>query len=170
MLATRVRMISITNVWDGYIAQDSDFTGTANGSFKYIGTEIELEIPHIIKGIPVTSYASMFDTTNGKLVSKIVSTNSNINDMSLMFFDSQATTLDVSNFDTSNVTNMYAMLYQSKATTLDLSSFDTSNVTNMYAMFYNSQATTGYARTQADADRFNASDSKPAGLTFIVKP
>lgn len=31
------------------------------------------------------------------------------------------------------------------------------------------QATTGYARTQADADRFNASPGKPAGLNFVVK-
>ena len=28
---------------------------------------------------------------------------------------------------------------------------------------------TGYARTQADADKFNASSYKPVGLTFVVK-
>ena len=36
-------------------------------------------------------------------------------------------------------------------------------------MFYGSKATTGYARTQEDADRFNASSNKPSGLTFVVK-
>ena len=36
-------------------------------------------------------------------------------------------------------------------------------------MFSSSAATTGYARTQEDADRFNASYDKPSGLTFVVK-
>ena len=66
---------------------------------------------------------------------------------------------------------MKSMFDNSKAITLDLSSFDTSNVTNMSYMFYNSKATTGYARTQADADKFNNSSDtwKPSSLTFIVK-
>lgn len=38
-------------------------------------------------------------------------------------------------------------------------------------MFQNCKATTGYARTQADANKFNASStSRPSGLYFIVKP
>ena len=112
-----------------------------------------------------------------------------------MFYGSKATTLDLSSFDTSNVTNMnfmfrnsdateikglnrfntskvtdmFYMFYNSKATTLDLSSFDTSNVTDMGSMFYYSKATTGYARTQADADKFNNSSNKPSSLTFVVK-
>ena len=65
---------------------------------------------------------------------------------------------------------MERMFQNSAATTLDLSSFDTSNVTDMSSMFYASKATTGYARTQEDADRFNASTtSRPSGLTFVVK-
>lgn len=64
---------------------------------------------------------------------------------------------------------MMAMFTYSQATSLDLSSFDTSSVTNMMTMFYLSQATTGYARTQADADKFNSSSNKPAGLVFVVK-
>ena len=94
---------------------------------------------------------------------------SNVTDMSNMFSDSKATTLDLGSFDTSNVTDMSSMFYKSQATTLDLSSFDTSNVTNMYSMFSNSKATTGYARTQADADKFNSSSNKPAVLNFVVK-
>ena len=39
----------------------------------------------------------------------------------------------------------------------------------MRYMFYNSKATTGYARSQEDADRFNASSNKPDTLTFTVK-
>ena len=36
-------------------------------------------------------------------------------------------------------------------------------------MFQAPKATTGYARTQADANKFNASSNKPAGLNFVVK-
>ena len=67
------------------------------------------------------------------------------------------------------IVNMNNMFNQSKATSLDLSSFDTSKVTNMGSMFYGSKATTGYARTEEDAARFNASSNKPSGLTFVVK-
>lgn len=52
-----------------------------------------------------------------------------------MFSNSQATTLDLSSFDTSNVTNMRYMFYQSKIKTLNLSNFNTSKVTNMSNMF-----------------------------------
>ena len=55
-----------------------------------------------------------------------------------MFSNSQATTLDLSSFDTSNVTNMEYMFSSSKATTLDVSNFDTSNVTDMDSMFQGS--------------------------------
>ena len=61
------------------------------------------------------------------------------------------------------------MFYSSKAMELDLSSFDTSNVINMSSMFADSITTTGYARTQDDADKFNASSGKPSKLTFVVK-
>ena len=86
-----------------------------------------------------------------------------------LFLNCPATSLDLSSFDTSNVTDMSGMFINCSATSLDLSSFDTSNVTNMSGMFINCSATTGYARTQADADRFNSSSNKPAGLVFTVK-
>ena len=71
--------------------------------------------------------------------------------MLFMFADSQATTLDVSNFNTSNVTDMSGMFAGSQATTLDVSSFDTSKVTNMSGMFYNSKA------SSIDLSSFNTS-------------
>ena len=89
--------------------------------------------------------------------------------MNQMFFGSKAISIDLSSFDTSKVTNMESMFYESAATSIDLSSFDTSNVTNMGYMFSSAKATTGYARTQEEADRFNASSNKPSGLTFVVK-
>ena len=95
---------------------------------------------------------------------------SKVTDMSGMFIRSQVANLDLSSFDTSKVTGMNSMFWGSKATSLDLSSFDTSNVTDMGYMFHNTKATTGYARTQEDADRFNASTTyRPSGLTFVVK-
>ena len=87
-----------------------------------------------------------------------------------MFFNSQATDINLSSFNTSKVTDMNSMFRSSKTITLDLSSFDTSKVINMNYIFRNSKATTGYAKTTADADKFNASSNKPAVLTFIVKP
>ena len=95
---------------------------------------------------------------------------SKVTDMSWMFSWSEATTLNLSSFDTSKVTIMNNMFSGTKVTSLDLSSFDTSKVTNMGSMFSGSKATTGYARSQEDADRFNASTtSRPSGLTFVVK-
>ena len=162
----------IANIETGYnwvLATDNDFEGTTNSRFKYIGTDKHIVMPLMIKGVQVTSYSSMFNSDNGKLVEGVISNNSNVTNMTEMFFGSQATTLDLSSFDTSSVTDMGFMFYDSRATTLDLSSFDTSKVNNMTGMFSGSAATIGYARTQADADRFNASSNKPAGLTFVVK-
>lgn len=163
-------MSQIKKVIPSYVmAQDSDFSGTSNGTFRYIGSHKYVIIPHVIKGVNVTSYKEMFRESTSTTLG-VASDNLNITDMNSMFYLSKATTLDLSSFNTSNVTNMQGMFGASPATTLDLSSFDTSNVTNMSWTFYGSKATTGYARTQADADRFNASSGKPAALTFIVKP
>ena len=94
---------------------------------------------------------------------------SKVTSMKGMFYSTEVTSLDLSSFDTSNVADMSNMFMESATTILDLSSFDTSKVTDMRWMFLGSKATTGYARTQEDADRFNASSSKPSGLTFVVK-
>ena len=94
---------------------------------------------------------------------------SNVTDMRDMFYGSSVTSLDLSSFNTSNVTNMSYMFALSNVASLDLSSFDTSNVTDMSDMFSLSAVTTGYARTQADADKFNSSSNKPSALTFVVK-
>ena len=177
----------------GYVlATDDDFSGTSNGSFRYIGSDLKVIIPDSIKGIPLTSYRDMF---NGSSVTGVASFNKNVNNMAGMFNGSKATTLDLSSLETSNVTdmsymftnsqitslnlssfntskvrNMYIMFGKSKITAFDLSSFDTSKVNETGNMFQNTPATVGYARTQADADKFNASYNKPTGLNFVVKP
>ena len=117
----------------------------------------------------VTDMSYMFFCSKGTALNLSSFDTSKVTDMSLMFSYSQATTLDLSNFDTSKVTNMTRMFSYSQATTLDLSNFDTSNVTDLRQMFYGSKATIGYARTQADATKFNNSSNKPSSLTFKVK-
>ena len=63
--------------------------------------------------------------------------------MTGMFSDSQATTLDLSSFNTSNITNMISMFDSSTATEIKgLSDFNTSKVTDMSGMFSGSQVTT----------------------------
>ena len=131
---------------DVYLAQDSDFV-KVYGDWIYKGAALEVEIPTHINGQLVTSTVNMF------------SRGSNY----------QATPVTKVVLNHSNVTSMNYMFEQSNATILDLSSFNTSNVTNMYYMFSGSSATIGYARTQADANKFNSSEGKPAGLNFVVK-
>ena len=56
-----------------------------------------------------------------------------------------------------------------KSDSIDISSFDTSNVTDTYDMFREAEINVAYAKTQADADKFNSSRSKPTTFTFVVK-
>ena len=95
-----------------------------------------------INNKPITSMAYMFFSSQATTLDLSKFNTSNVTNMSAMFRSSQATTLDLSNFDTSKVTNMSVMFRNSQATTLDLSNFNTSNVTNMHSMFEYNQATT----------------------------
>ena len=168
----RGRKKGIEYIGELYLAQDSDFVDVY-GRQVYRGAALEVEIPTHIKGRVVTSTEHMFDgdpTYQATPVTKVVLKHSNVTNMNSMFYYSSATKLDLSNFNTSNVNTMTLMFAHSSATKLDLSSFDTSNVTDMRYIFQNAKATTGYARTQADADKFNASSRKPTGLNFVVKP
>ena len=90
-------------------------------------------------GVQLTDKAST-DAVTSKLCTYI--NNKPITSVSYMFSNSQATTLDLSNFDTSKVTDMSYMFYRSQTELLNLSSFDTSKVTSMSGMFSDSQVTT----------------------------
>ena len=90
-------------------------------------------------GVQLTDKAST-DAVTSKLCTYI--NNKPITSVSYMFSNSQATTLDLSDFDTSKVTDMTSMFYRSQTELLNLSSFDTSKVTSMSGMFSDSQATT----------------------------
>ena len=169
-----------SNVTDmSFMFSDSEATSIDLSSFD---TSNVTDMRRMFSGCEATSLdLSNFDTSNVTDMSSMFYYNkattldlssfdtSNVTTMSGMFYSSEATTLDLSSFDTSNVTDMNEMFYYSQATALDLSSFDTSNVTDMSDMFYSSEATIGYARTQDDADKLNATSNKPSGLTFVVK-
>ena len=111
---------------------------------------------------------------------------SKVTDMSSMFssagYNAQTFDIgDISGWDTVSVTNMGSMFYMTgrNATTwslggvntIDLSGWDLTNVTNVDYMFryLPSSITTAYARTQADADKLNASSGKPSNINFVVK-
>ena len=149
---------------------------TATSSFSVTLTDktniepVTTELCGTINGKKIINMSNMFQGSKAISIDLSSFDTSKVTDMRSMFEDSAAIEIKgLENFDTSKVTNMSYMFSRSKATSLDLSSFDTTNVTDMSKMFYNSKATTGYARSQEDADRFNASSEKPAGLTFVVK-
>ena len=102
---------------------------------------VNSELCTYINDKPVVSMSYMFCKSQATSIDLSSFNTSNVTNMSDMFSISQATTLDLSNFNTSNVTNMSNMFSISQATTLDLGNFDTSNVTDMFDMFCYSRAT-----------------------------
>ena len=113
-----------------------------------------------INNVPITSMSYMFAYSQATTLDVSNFDTSNVTNMRSMFSNSQATTLDVSNFDTSNVTYMNIMFGNSQATTLDVSNFDTSKVTTMAQMFESSQATT------LDVSNFDTSKVTSMGSMF----
>ena len=144
-----------------------EFPGqSGKGFWKYVGKSTEVVIPEEINGNPLTNYMGMF-RKGSTPVTKVTSTSQQVTNMNAMFYNSQATSLDLSGLDTSSVKDMRNMFEGSKAETitfgnkfdtskvatmsymfsdsqaisLDLSSFDTSKVTDMKSMFKGSKAT-----------------------------
>ena len=94
-----------------------------------------------INGKPITSMSAMFYNSKASSIDLSSFNTSNVTNMINMFKNSMSESLNLKNFDTSKVTNMSSMFSGNKAKDLDLTNFDTSNVTNMSAMFYKSEAT-----------------------------
>ena len=89
--------------------------------------------------------------------------------MKYMFYNSQATSLAISGFNTSNVINMANMFTGTKTTTLDVSNFDTSNVTNMNAMFGDSaNLKTIYVNKDFNVDKVTSANGVFDGCTSLV--
>ena len=119
----------------------------------------------------------MFANTEATIVDVSNLDTSNVTNMSRMFgiynpsfggkYSSNLTNIiGLEKLNTSKVTDMSYMFQYIIMPILDLSTFYISNVTEMTSMFGSATITTGYAKTQADADRFNAVSSSSI---FIVK-
>ena len=141
------------------------FDSDTNGWHVYLidGTStdpVTTELCYQINDKYITNMSYMFYMSQATSIDLSSFDTSKVTNMSNMFRNSQATSLDLSSFDTSKVTDMSFMFGGSKATSLDLSNFDTSKVTNMGCMFENSQATTLNLRS------FNTTNVTIMGLMF----
>ncbi len=149
------------------LATDEDFSGTANGSFKYIGTKEYVIIPYRIKGVVVRSYKQMFlDNTTIKGVAsysdKVLDfTNcfasagvsgqplelkyldvSGAYVFSYIFYNCKASELDLSSWNTSRVYLMNYAFQLCKASYINVSGWDTSRVSTFYNTFDRCEAQT----------------------------
>ena len=93
-----------------------------------------------INGKPITSMSAMFYNSKASSIDLSSFNTSNVTNMSNMFENSTSKSLNLKNFDTSKVTDMGGMFLESQATSLDLSNFNTSKVTNMRYMFSGNKA------------------------------
>ena len=114
-----------------------------------------------INSKPITTMSSMFYKSQATALDLSNFNTSKVRKMNSMFAYSQATTLDLSNFNTSNVKSMNYMFQNSQATVLDISNFNTSNVTDMRMMFIDSQVTT------LDLSNFDTSKVTDMGFMFF---
>ena len=95
-----------------------------------------------INNKPIVNMRYLFDSAEASSIDLSSFDTSNVTDMSNMFSNSKASTIDLSGLDTSRVTDMYSMFDSSEATSINLTGLDTSKVTDMGYMFLNSKAST----------------------------
>ena len=111
---------------------DVEYQGK-KGYFKYVGSNDYVEVPHVIKGVNVTSYSEMFE---GSTVKGVKSTNKNVTRMVSMFSFINTDELNVEELDTSNVTIINNMFFKAQINKIKgINSWDTRNVENMYNVF-----------------------------------
>ena len=123
--------------YDGELVQGAEYV---NGQYTYRYMQENFDYHKWVNisndgwGVRLTNKESTDDVTT-KLCTSI--NDKPIVSMNSMFFESKASNIDLSSFDTSNVVSMQTMFYYVKnIRNYDLSSFDTSNVSKMGAMFY----------------------------------
>lgn len=125
--------------YDGELTQDAKYV---NGIYTYTY--------NISSTGPYWSVV-LSDKTSIDAVTEVPCTYINevpITSMSPMFYNSKASTIDVSGFDTTNITS------------IDLSNFNTSNVTNMNSMIYGCQKLkTIYVGNNFTTDKITSSTS-----------
>ena len=109
----------------------------------------------------VSDMDNMFSGFYGPTVMDLSSFDtSNVTNMRSLFSNSNATTLDISNFNTERVQSFDSTFFSAKAP-LNLSGFNTSNATTMYQMFY---IWTG--STTLNVSSFNTSNVQWMGRMF----
>ena len=95
------------------------------GFFKYVGDKEYVIIPNSIHGYDMKNYRKMF--IDNDLVKGVSSSNPKITSMAFMFYNSNLTKLDLSNFDTSDVIYLTGMFTNANIDNhLDLSNWDIS--------------------------------------------
>lgn len=124
-----------TEDWGAYNTDSHKYT---KGYYHYIGNKTTVVIPEKIHNDTVIHYYKMFEGTS---VSKVISNNI-VGSMSLMFYNSTAEYLDLSEFNTTTAWEMDSMFESAEAKTIDISGFDTSKVKTMIQMFNNAKADT----------------------------
>ena len=94
----------------------------------------------VLGGKNVTSYAYLYDKSAASSIN-VTFNSTNVTNMSGMFKDTKARSINLTSLNTSKVINMKSMFEGSNAISLNLNSFNTTNVVNMISMFQNSKAT-----------------------------
>ena len=100
----------------------------------------------------VTNMSGMFKNTKARSINLTSLNTSKVINMRSMFEGSNATSLNLNSFNTTNVVSMISMFQDSKATSLSLTSFNTKNVKDMTNMF------SGSAATSINVSSFNTSN------------
>ena len=138
----------------------------------------------VLGGKNVTSYAYLYDKSAASSIN-VTFNSTNVTNMSGMFKDTKARSINLTSLNTSKVINMRSMFEGSNATSLNLNSFNTTNVVNMISMFQNSKATSlsltsfntkyvkdmtnmfsGSAATSINVSNFNTSNVASMGGMF----
>lgn len=111
--------------------------------------------PKIICNSNITNMSSLYYSNKSKSIDVSGLNTSKVTNMREMFSECYyITSLNLSNFNTNNVKSMYKLFYNcSSLTSLDVSNFDTTNVTTMYGMFFNCNIL-----TSLDLSNFNTTN------------
>ena len=119
------------------------------------------EICTYIDNLPVAYYDYLFANSQASSIDVSSFNTKQVKSMLAMFRDTVITSLDLSNFDTSKVLWMNSMFMNVKLTTIDLSNFDTSKVLNMNGMFAQNSLT-----SIVGLDNFDTSSLIDMGMMF----
>lgn len=102
--------------------------------YGYTGDDLTYEVSNLDTSLMI-DMSQVFYNCRAKTLDLTSWDVSNATTMKQMFYMSQVQDLNITGWNTSNVTDMSQMFASSYAESLDLRALDTSNVTTMYSMF-----------------------------------